>query len=1105
MFFRRLIFLFLALTATARARQPNIIFILCDDLGYGDLGVLYQNGRSGTKKFATPKLDQMAAQGVQLRSHYTPAPVCAPARASLLLGVHQGHANVRDNQFDKELEDNHTLGTVLKQAGYATAIVGKWGLQGSGASPAAWPAYPTKRGFDYFYGYVRHADGHTQYPFHNTVDPDGSGSSVRPAKEVYDQNTMVRDDLAKCYSTDLFTARAKKWIIDHRAATPAQPFFLYLAYSAPHAALQVPTVAYPAGGGVSGGLQWTGTPGTMINTATGTIDSFIHPDYVSQSWTNNEKRFATMVRRIDDCVGDLLTTLTDLGIDENTLVVFTSDNGPHHESYFNATYEATSFNSFGPFDGTKRDCWEGGIREPALARWPGTIPAGRISNRPSQFHDWLPTFSQMAGLPAPARSDGVSLLTDLTGVGASAPSTVYIEYFHDGNTKNYGAFDLSHRSRQRNQMQVVFEGGFKGVRYNTQSHSDPFEIYDLTADPREINNLAASQTVIQQQMKDRVLRLRRPDPSVSRPYDSEFIPSVSAATSPGVGWKSYAGALPWVPDFTSLTPLASGVSATINPSVGPGGENFGLRFDGYLQIPTDGNYTFHLPSSGGSHLRIHDATVIDDDFARSGAEVSGTIRLRAGLHPFRLHFRHATDVAALTLDWTGPNIARQPISSANLRRFDSTATTPPTANDDQAFTSQNTAISIPVLTNDPDDGLPNGLSIAAVSQPQAGIATIQGTSILYTPSGGFLGSDAFTYTITDGAETDTANVRVNVVFTDGDYWYPFNQTEGAITYEAGGGFPATLNNIANPAASWVEGRFGRGLVFDSVDDFVSIDGFPGIQGTAARTCAAWIKTTDSGGNNPILAWGPNNAGAKWTFLMNTVGRIRVEIGTGSVVGTTAVNDGQWHHVACTFANDGTPNATDVKLYVDGMLEAVSASTAFALNTGNVGDAKIGSDVQNRFWSGAIDEARILPRALSALDIASLANPAPSQDPSAAAWWKRHFGNSGIDWSGDADADGISNFAEYAFAGRPRLADSSSAISTGKLESGQFRVEHLRLKPGTGAVSYQLRHSGNLMDWVAHPAPPSSIETSSDPAYERLIYQISQGTGPEFFHIRASQP
>ncbi|MGC4014368.1 MAG: sulfatase-like hydrolase/transferase [Luteolibacter sp.] len=254
------------LSAAGVAPKPNVIFILCDDLGYGDIGVFYQNLRKATNDRSepwhfTPNLDTVAAEGLQMPHHYCPAPVCAPSRASLLLGVHQGHANVRDNQFDKALENNHTLGTVLKGAGYATACVGKWGLQGSGANPTAWAAYPTKRGFDYYYGYVRHGDGHEHYPKEGPYDG---------AKEVWDMNTEVSSGLDKCYTADLWTARAKKWLVDQHTTAPSQPFFLYLAYDTPHATCELPTMAYPAGGGLTGGLQWTGTPGAMINTAGGT-------------------------------------------------------------------------------------------------------------------------------------------------------------------------------------------------------------------------------------------------------------------------------------------------------------------------------------------------------------------------------------------------------------------------------------------------------------------------------------------------------------------------------------------------------------------------------------------------------------------------------------------------------------------------------------------------------------------------------------------------------------------------------------------------------------------------------------------------------------------
>ena len=305
--------------APSAGTKPNVLFILCDDLGYGDVGVFFQNLRHQEHPSEpchfTPKIDRMALEGLQLPHHYCPAPVCAPSRASLLLGVHQGHANVRDNQFDKELERNHTLATVMKGAGYTTVAIGKWGLQGTNAAGPNWPAHPLHRGFDDYYGYIRHSDGHEHYP---------KEGIYRKPKEVWENRTEVSAGLDKCYTTDLFTARAKHWITDHQRTNAAQPFFLYLAYDTPHATLELPTQAYPAGGGTNGGLQWLGRPGHMINTASGTVDSWYHPAYANATWqypTNGSvvtgpwpdvyKRYATDVRRIDDCVGDLLQLLHD--------------------------------------------------------------------------------------------------------------------------------------------------------------------------------------------------------------------------------------------------------------------------------------------------------------------------------------------------------------------------------------------------------------------------------------------------------------------------------------------------------------------------------------------------------------------------------------------------------------------------------------------------------------------------------------------------------------------------------------------------------------------------------------------------------------------------
>lgn len=658
--------------------KPNIIFILADDLGYGDVGVFFQNSRAAKNDHSkpwqsTPQLDKMAAEGMQFHDHYCPASVCAPSRASLMLGVHQGHANVRDNQFDKALENNHTLATVLHEAGYATAAIGKWGLQGTGKNPDAWAAYPTKRGFDYFMGYVRHKDGHEHYPKEGLYDGP---------KEVWDMNSEISASLDKCYTADLFTARAKKWISDQRTAHSTQPFFLYLAFDTPHAVQELPAQAYPSGGGLKGGVQWLGTAGHMINTADGKVDSYYFPDYAKATydhdhdpntpeveWPDVYKRYATAIRRVDDCVGDVLQLLKDLNIDSNTLVVFSSDNGPSIESYLKEPLAANFFDSYGPFDGIKRDLWEGGLRVPTLARWPEHITPGSVSTVPSQSHDWMPTFAEMAGVPTPARSDGVSLLPTLLGKGTQRTSTIYSEYYVNARTPNYTAFQKEHRNRIRNNMQVIRRGDLLGVRYNILSQADNFEIYNVVKDPQESKNLAADPgySATQQKMKDLVLQLRRPNDSAPRPYDTNLVPKIVSSKSMqmGIEWRAYEGTFPWLPEFTTFTPSSNGTTNLPTLDVLPREHDAGVLFSGNINVPTDGEYTFYLTTDSRALLRIHEATVVDEDFGYAGGkERSGTIRLQAGYHPFRLYCAHkAKETSSLKFEWSGLGIPKQPIPS----------------------------------------------------------------------------------------------------------------------------------------------------------------------------------------------------------------------------------------------------------------------------------------------------------------------------------------------------------------------------------------------------------------------------------------------------------
>ena len=667
---------FRSLAAEARSARPNIIFILTDDLGIGDVGVFFQNARRATNDRAepwhlTPQLDRMAADGVQLRQHYCPASVCAPSRASLLLGVHQGHANVRDNQFDKALENNHTLASVLKNAGYSTAAIGKWGLQGKrdDTLPNKWPAHPLNRGFDDYFGYISHNAGHWHYP-----KEDG--------QLLLDGATDVGTNFDRCYTTDLFTARAKKWITDQHTAKPRQPFFLYLAYDTPHAKLQLPPGPFPPGTGLKGGVQWLGTPGRMINTADGTPDSFTHPDYANATWDHDRnnaspeqpwpdvyKRYASDVRRIDECVGDLLQLLRDLRIDDNTLVVFTSDNGPSKESYLKENYDPNFFNSFGPHDGIKRDLWEGGIRVGALARWPGKIPRGRISQEPGQFHDWLPTFAEVAGVAPPARTDGVSLVPTLTGKGAQTPSRVYVEYFQNEKTPPYNEFAENHRGRIRRQMQALRIGDLMGVRYQVTSHAAPFEIYNVVTDPQQTNNLATQPAfaAVQQYLHDTVLRVRRPDDQAKRPYDDELVPAVKVPSAiAGVVWRTFTQKLPWVAKLDDLKPASSGTHADLALNLPRSADS--VLFTGYIEAPADGEYTFHLTANTGALLRLHEATVIDADFGHNdGSEVSGAIRLQAGRHPFRLYYHRGSAAAPeLKLQWSSATFSKQEVPASLL-------------------------------------------------------------------------------------------------------------------------------------------------------------------------------------------------------------------------------------------------------------------------------------------------------------------------------------------------------------------------------------------------------------------------------------------------------
>ena len=713
--------------ANVSGSRPNIIFVLVDDMGWGDLEVNWshpeKNGRTVARRhtFRTPNLNRMAEEGMQLRRHYTAAPLCAPARASLMLGVHQGHSRViRNKKFDFPLENSHTLGTVLKSAGYHTAAIGKWGIGGGGQSQKQETARPDARGFDYFYGVMAHLAGHYHYPTGpNTTEASGKVKEVCKVVE-YDALdpssawSVINGRIpATAYDTDLYGARAKKWIVDHHSKSPSQPFFLYLAFPAPHACVSVPACAYPEGRGRDKGLQWrqwteNGAVYEACNTATeelareaGVAGNFSPNTYIYEDNRNFSKPVArhhsTMIRRVDDVVADLIQTLKDLGIDDNTMIVFTSDNGPHTESgagnYNSGQQDPTFFQSYGILDGMKQDMWEGGWRVPTIVRWPAAVKGSGISLHPSQFHDWMATFADAAGVPVPARCDGVSLLPMLAGVPErQRESTIYSEY--RGNpTFGLNSQDFLPEHRRDSSIgeeQAIYIDGYKGVRVKTNSADQDFLIYDTARDPQESTDLAASRPGLQAQMKAQVLRMRRSCPvdTTARSYlDSVYTPSVErpARIREGLRWRSWRRGFDWVPDFRQLeeAPSATGITASLEVNADPAVRK-GVELTGYLYVPKAGQYQFYLRTDANEGSRafvhLHDMQLIDADYAYTpGAEADSGARegvaqdvsqarqkvyLAEGYHPIRISYIGGSS-ASLSMEWESADagLARQAIPS----------------------------------------------------------------------------------------------------------------------------------------------------------------------------------------------------------------------------------------------------------------------------------------------------------------------------------------------------------------------------------------------------------------------------------------------------------
>jgi len=430
---------FLLSVSFAAAKPPNIIYILADDLGYGDLACY------GGKVIQTPQIDQMRAEGMKLTQHYSGSCMCAPTRSSLLTGLHTGHGRIRNNGSHLRppgkgqpalMPEDVTLAEVLKQAGYTTGVIGKWGCGEEGST-----GLPNDQGFDHWFGYLNQGNAHHYYPPFLWRNRE---------KVIFPDNPEKRTH----YSHDLFTQEGMGFIKQQHKV--GAPFFLYLAYTIPHVDLDVPDDSKKPYIGTIEETQPYGTPG-------------------GQHYRHEPRphaTFAGMVSRLDRDVGQILDLLGDLGISKDTLVIFSSDNGPTSAGGADPQF----FDGNGPLRGIKFELYEGGIRCPFIAWWPGTIKPGTESAHLSAHWDMLPTFAELAGVKPPAGLDGISMVPLLTGHEAdqTAHENLYWEAYNNGG------------------QQAVRRGPWKAVRTGILKNAEkPLELYNLDTDLAETTDVAA--------------------------------------------------------------------------------------------------------------------------------------------------------------------------------------------------------------------------------------------------------------------------------------------------------------------------------------------------------------------------------------------------------------------------------------------------------------------------------------------------------------------------------------------------------------------------------------------------------------------------------------
>lgn len=416
-------------------KRPNIVLIIADDLGYADLSCY------GQQRFTTPNLDKMALDGKRFTQFYSGSTVCAPARASLMTGLHTGHSPIRGNRAMEPEgqyplpESTETIASLLQLSGYNTGAFGKWGL-----GPPESTGEPTKKGFDKFYGYICQSLAHNYYPAYVWNNRQ---------KEIFPGNEAKHT----IYSADTIHNEAIQFL---ERQTADKPFFLFLPYTIPHGDVMVPHDAVYESFKKRFNEEPEPRPASKL--ATREHESYPHAG------------FAAMVTRLDKYVGEVLALLKKKGLSENTLVLFTSDNGPHRENGGDPEY----FDNNGIYRGIKRDLYEGGIRVPFIAYWPGKIKGGTLNNDPLALWDLYPTFQKLADIPLSKKIDGISIVPALTGKNQPLHKYLYWEFHEQGG------------------KQAVRLGPWKGVRLNISTLGDgPIELYNIDDDPSELKNVAA--------------------------------------------------------------------------------------------------------------------------------------------------------------------------------------------------------------------------------------------------------------------------------------------------------------------------------------------------------------------------------------------------------------------------------------------------------------------------------------------------------------------------------------------------------------------------------------------------------------------------------------